>query len=125
MAFPESCGLPRGCPRHVTPIAVAPSARALPVSESFEQLRFNSGGKLDWSLIPERLYRGAHLIEVSHAGVAYGQMLFEPQAINLRQALFEVVGYQLRQFLARQFGFPHDDLPFLSSNNDFQEYHGL
>ena len=62
-------------------------------------------------------------------------MIFETDPVNLRQALFQIIRYQLGQFLAGQFRFRHDTFrrparfracaERLNLKNDFQEYHVL
>ena len=67
----------------------------------------------------------AHLVEICDAGGADREVLLEADSFILLQAFFQVVGYQLRQFLARQFGFVHDpaflDAARPNSKSSFQE----
>ena len=43
---------------------------------------------------------GSHLLQISNAAWTDGQMLFQSNPFSLRQSLFQVIGDEVRQFLA-------------------------
>lgn len=104
--------------------------RRLPIVKSPAEPIRHCGWEFDRGARADCFYCCAHLIQIGFTARTDGQVLIEADPVNLRQPSFEVVRYQLGQFLAGEFLALHD-FPLgaahyhgqraATSKSDFQE----